>query len=99
MDKRVTKGLPGFGLPFLSGYLKPYRMTLFLMVVPGFLGGLLDIVLPFFPARAITDLIQPGRSEGLPLPGGSRPASGRGAEWTSSPARVDGSERGAAVER
>ena len=66
MDKRVTKGLPGFGLPFLSGYLKPYRMTLFLMVVPGFLGGLLDIVLPFFPARAITDLIQPGRSEGLP---------------------------------
>ena len=55
-ENRKTK-LPWFGLKFLAPWIRPYRMTLFLMVVPGILGGLVDIILPFFPDHAIRNFI------------------------------------------
>ena len=61
------KGLPLFGLSFLAPYIRPYRRILFLMVVPGLLGGLADIILPFFPDYAIRHFIAPGTSEGIGL--------------------------------
>ena len=52
-------------LSFLIPRVKPYRMTLFLMVVPGLLGGVVDMVLPFFPDYAIRNFIGRGTTEGM----------------------------------
>ena len=57
--------LPWFGLKFLAPWIRPYRMTLFLMVVPGILGGLVDIILPFFPDHAIRNFIGKNTTEGM----------------------------------
>ena len=57
--------LPWFGLGFLAPWIRPYRMTLFLMVVPGILGGLVDIILPFFPDHAIRYFIGKNTTEGM----------------------------------
>ena len=64
MENRKTK-LPWFGLKFLAPWIRPYRMTLFLMVVPGILGGLVDIILPFFPDHAIRNFIGKNTTEGM----------------------------------
>ncbi|MBQ7535466.1 MAG: ABC transporter ATP-binding protein [Stomatobaculum sp.] len=69
--KTVKKGKSGntklawFGLKFLAPWIRPYRMTLFLMVVPGILGGLVDIILPFFPDYAIRNFIGKNSTEGM----------------------------------
>ncbi len=63
-ENRKTK-LPWFGLKFLAPWIRPYRMTLFLMVVPGILGGLVDIILPFFPDHAIRNFIGKNTTEGM----------------------------------
>ena len=47
--------------------LKPYRTRLLFMVITGFLGTLTDIVMPFFPAKAITLCILPGDASALTL--------------------------------
>lgn len=57
--------LPWFGLKFLAPWIRPYRMTLFLMVIPGILGGLVDIILPFFPDHAIRNFIGKNTTEGM----------------------------------
>ena len=57
--------LSWFGLKFLAPWIRPYRMTLFLMVIPGILGGLVDIVLPFFPDHAIRKFIGKNTTEGM----------------------------------
>ena len=63
-ENRKTK-LPWFGLKFLAPWIRPYRMTLLLMVVPGILGGLVDIILPFFPDHAIRNFIGKNTTEGM----------------------------------
>ncbi len=63
-ENRKTK-LPWFGLKFLAPWIRPYRVTLFLMVVPGILGGLVDIILPFFPDHAIRNFIGKNTTEGM----------------------------------
>lgn len=63
-ENRKTK-LPWFGLKYLAPWIRPYRMTLFLMVVPGILGGLVDIILPFFPDHAIRNFIGKNTTEGM----------------------------------
>ena len=63
-ENRKTK-LPWFGLKFLAPWIRPYRMTLFLMVVPGILGGLVDSILPFFPDHAIRNFIGKNTTEGM----------------------------------
>ena len=65
MNHEEHPRLPGFGIPFLLPYLKPYRRILFCMVVLGTLGGLMDIVLPFFPDYAISWFIIPGTTRGM----------------------------------
>ncbi|MGP1349075.1 MAG: ABC transporter ATP-binding protein [Stomatobaculum sp.] len=65
MKKKKISELPGFGLPFLAPWIVPYRKTLLLMAIPGFLGGCVDIVLPFFTDRAIRDFIIPGTTDGM----------------------------------
>ena len=63
--KTGKEKLPWFGLKFLAPWIRPYRMTLFLMVVPGILGGLVDIILPFFPDHAIRNFIGKNTMEGM----------------------------------
>lgn len=49
--------LPWFGIPKLLPYLKPYRVIIICMITLGFLGGLVDIVLPLFQEYAINNFI------------------------------------------
>ena len=65
MTENRKPKLPWFGLKFLAPWIRPYRMTLFLMVVPGILGGLVDIILPFFPDHAIRNFIGKNTTEGM----------------------------------
>lgn len=57
MREQKTKSLPYFGINKLLPYLKPYRFTIVSMVVLGFWGGLVDIVLPLFQEYAIDNFI------------------------------------------
>lgn len=59
------KSLPLFGLPYIMDYLKPYAVTMFWMVSLGLVGGVIDIIIPFFPDYAITHFIEPGTADGL----------------------------------
>ena len=49
--------LPYFGINKLFPYLKPYRWIIVCMITLGFLGGLVDIVLPLFQEYAIDHFI------------------------------------------
>ena len=49
--------LPYFGINKLLPYLKPYSFTIISMIVLGFAGGLVDIVLPLFQEYAIDHFI------------------------------------------
>ena len=53
------------GLKFLLPWLKPYGMVLAVMVIPGLIGGFIDIVLPFFPDYAIRNFIGKNTTEGM----------------------------------
>lgn len=55
-DKDYT-ALPYFGINKLLPYLKPYRAIIISMIVLGFAGGLVDIVLPLFQEYAINHFI------------------------------------------
>lgn len=55
-DKDYT-ALPYFGINKLLPYLKPYRAIIFSMIMLGFAGGLVDIVLPLFQEYAINHFI------------------------------------------
>ncbi len=65
MREDKQRALPWFGLKFLSPWLVPYRGTMAAMISLGFIGGLMDIVLPFFPDYAIRNFIAPGSTEGM----------------------------------
>ena len=68
-ENRIRNGasgnLPWFGLKFLLPWLKPYGMVLAVMVIPGLIGGFIDIVLPFFPDYAIRNFIGKNTTEGM----------------------------------
>ena len=68
-EKLIRNGasgnLPWFGLKFLLPWLKPYGMVLAVMVIPGLIGGFIDIVLPFFPDYAIRNFIGKNTTEGM----------------------------------
>ena len=68
-EKQIRRGpagnLPWFGLKFLLPWLKPYGMVLAVMVIPGLIGGFIDIVLPFFPDYAIRNFIGKNTTEGM----------------------------------
>jgi len=49
--------LPYFGINKLLPYLRPYRFTIISMIVLGFAGGLVDIILPLFQEYAIDHFI------------------------------------------
>lgn len=49
--------LPYFGINKLLPYLRPYRFTVISMITLGFLGGLMDIVIPLFQEYAIDNFI------------------------------------------
>ena len=57
--------LPWFGLKFLLPWLRPYGRVLAVMVIPGLIGGFIDIVLPFFPDYAIRNFIGKNTTEGM----------------------------------
>lgn len=61
----ASGNLPWFGLKFLLPWLKPYGMVLAVMVIPGLIGGFIDIVLPFFPDYAIRNFIGKSTTEGM----------------------------------
>ena len=61
----ASGNLPWFGLQFLLPWLKPYGMVLAVMVIPGLIGGFIDIVLPFFPDYAIRNFIGKNTTEGM----------------------------------
>ena len=61
----ASGNLPWFGLKFLLPWLKPYGMVLTVMVIPGLIGGFIDIVLPFFPDYAIRNFIGKNTTEGM----------------------------------
>jgi len=65
MREDKQRALPWFGLKFLSPWLAPYRGTMAAMISLGFIGGLMDIVLPFFPDYAIRNFIAPGTTAGM----------------------------------
>ena len=66
LTRNGTSGnLPWFGLKFLLPWLKPYGMVLAVMVIPGLIGGFIDIVLPFFPDYAIRNFIGKNTTEGM----------------------------------
>ncbi len=64
-QNRTNGGLPWFGLKFLLPWLRPYGAVLAIMVIPGLIGGLIDIVLPFFPDYAIRNFIGKNTTEGM----------------------------------
>ncbi len=51
------KMLPYFGIHKLLPFLIPYKNTIFSMMILGFLGGLVDIILPLFQEYAINHFI------------------------------------------
>ncbi len=55
--EKEFKTLPYFGINKLLPYLKPYRKIIFSMIILGFAGGLVDIVLPLFQEYAINHFI------------------------------------------
>lgn len=58
--------LPWFGIPRLIPYLKPYRRTLFIMVLLGIIGSIVDIVIPLFQRYAINNYIVTNVLDSLP---------------------------------
>lgn len=52
--------LPYFGINKLIPYLRPYRFAVISMITLGFLGGLMDIVIPLFQEYAIDNFIARG---------------------------------------
>ena len=63
--EKEFKTLPYFGINKLLPYLKPYRFIIISMVVLGFLGGLVDIILPLFQEYAINTFISRRTTETL----------------------------------
>ena len=63
--RRPAGNLPWFGLKFLLPWLRPYGRVLAVMVIPGLIGGFIDIVLPFFPDYAIRNFIGKNTTEGM----------------------------------
>ena len=61
----ASGNLPWFGLKFLLPWLRPYGRVLAVMVIPGLIGGFIDIVLPFFPDYAIRNFIGKNTTEGM----------------------------------
>ena len=57
--------LPWFGIHKLLPYLLPYRFTMITMVALGFLGGLVDIILPLFQEYAIDHFIAKGKTASI----------------------------------
>ena len=61
MKKTETKTeavrLPGFGIPALLPYLRPYRALLLVMVVCGLAGSAADLAIPFFQRYALDHFI------------------------------------------
>ena len=55
-EQEIT-ALPYFGINKLLPYLRPYRFTVISMITLGFLGGLMDIVIPLFQEYAIDNFI------------------------------------------
>ncbi len=60
-----TNSLPWFGIHKLLPYLLPYRFTMITMVALGFLGGLVDIILPLFQEYAIDHFIAKGTTASI----------------------------------
>lgn len=52
-EQKEYVSLKYFGIPKLFPYLKPYKFIMISMVVLGFLGGLVDIILPLFQRYAL----------------------------------------------
>lgn len=70
MSKKETeqfKTLPYFGINKLLPYLKPYRCIILSMVVLGFLGGVVDIILPLFQEYAIDHFIAQKTLDTMPI--------------------------------
>ncbi|MGN0517352.1 MAG: ABC transporter ATP-binding protein [Acutalibacteraceae bacterium] len=57
--------LPYFGLNKLWTYIKPYKNTIISMICFGFLGGLVDIILPLFQRYAIDNFIAKKTLDGI----------------------------------
>ncbi|MCI8887729.1 MAG: ABC transporter ATP-binding protein [Hungatella sp.] len=60
-----TNSLPWFGIHKLLPYLLPYWFTMITMVALGFLGGLVDIILPLFQEYAIDHFIAKGTTASI----------------------------------
>lgn len=58
--EKNTASLPYFGIHKLIPYLRPYRFTMITMIILGFAGGLVDIILPLFQEYAIDHFIVKG---------------------------------------
>ena len=56
-EENGAVSLPFFGIHKLAPYLRPYRFTMITMIVLGFAGGLVDIILPLFQEYAIDHFI------------------------------------------
>ena len=56
-EENGAVSLPFFGIHKLAPYLRPYRCTMITMIVLGFAGGLVDIILPLFQEYAIDHFI------------------------------------------
>lgn len=56
-EQKEYVSLKYFGIPKLFPYLKPYKFIMISMVVLGFLGGLVDIILPLFQRYALDNFI------------------------------------------
>lgn len=65
-EKKEYVSLKYFGIPKLFPYLKPYRFIMISMVVLGFLGGLVDIILPLFQRYALNNFIGKSTLKSLP---------------------------------
>ena len=65
-EKKEYVSLKYFGIPKLFPYLKPYRFIMVSMVVLGFLGGLVDIILPLFQRYALNNFIGKSTLKSLP---------------------------------
>ena len=58
--------LPYFGINRLLPFMRPYRKKLFMMLILGIVGSLVDIVLPLFQSYAINNYIALGIMDTLP---------------------------------
>ena len=66
-EKQEYVSLPYFGLPKLLPYLKPYRWTIFSMVLFGLLTSAIDIIVPLFQQYALNNFIALGKLDGMTL--------------------------------